>query len=91
MAQSLEQMGNDVRTQGGQGTGTMSELVFNPATGEFETVAQGSATSGSNMIVTEMTKEGFARTLHPSQSKRCSHEPTIWNRDNHIKTNTPSF
>lgn len=35
MAQSLEQMGNDVRVQGGQGTGTMSELVFNPATGEF--------------------------------------------------------
>lgn len=60
MAQSLEQMGNDVRVQGGQGTGTMSELVFNPATGEFETVAQGFAPSDSNMIVTEMTKEGFA-------------------------------
>ena len=60
MAQSLEEMGNDVRTQGGQGTGTMSELVFNPTTGEFETVAQGSAPSGNNMIVTEMTKEGFA-------------------------------
>ena len=60
MAQSLEQMGNDVRTQGGQGTGTMSELVFNPTTGEFETVAQGTSTHGSEMIVTEMTKEGFA-------------------------------
>lgn len=60
MAQSLEQMGNDVRVQGGQGTGTMSELVFNPATGEFETVAQGFTPSDSNMIVTEMTKEGFA-------------------------------
>lgn len=60
MAQSLEQMGNDARIQGGQGTGTMSELVFNPTTGEFETVAQGSAPSGNNMIVTEMTKEGFA-------------------------------
>lgn len=60
MAQSLEEMGNDVRTQGGQGTGTMSELVFNPTTGEFETVAQGSVTSGTDMIVTEMTKEGFA-------------------------------
>ena len=55
MAQSLEQMGNDARIQSGQGTGTMSELVFNPTTGEFETVAQGSAPSGSNMIVTEMT------------------------------------
>ena len=60
MAQSLEQMGNDARIQGGQGTGTMSELVFNPTTGEFETVAQGSAPRGNNMIVTEMTKEGFA-------------------------------
>ncbi len=60
MAQSLEQMGKDVRTQGGQGTGTMSELVFNPSTGEFETVAQGTSTNGDNMIVTEMTKEGFA-------------------------------
>ena len=60
MAQSFEQMGNDVRTQGGQGTGTMSELVFNPSTGEFETVAQGTITNGEGMIVTEMTKEGFA-------------------------------
>ena len=60
MAQSLEQMGNDARIQGGQGTGTMSVLVFNHTTGEFETVAKGSAPSGNNMIVTEMTKEGFA-------------------------------
>lgn len=60
MAQSFEQMGNDVRTQGGQGTGTMSELVFNPETGEFETRAQGSSTNGNEVIVTEMTKEGFA-------------------------------
>ena len=60
MAQSFEEMGNDVRTQGGQGTGTMSELVFNPATGEFETRSPGSGTSGDEMIVTEMTKEGFA-------------------------------
>ena len=60
MGQSLEQMGNDVRIQSGQGTGTMSELVFNPATGEFETKPAGSVTSGSEMNVTEMTKEGFA-------------------------------
>ena len=53
-------MGNDVRTQGGQGSGTMSELVFNPVTGEFETRAPGSGTVGEGMIVTEMTKEGFA-------------------------------
>ena len=61
MAQSFEQMGNDVRTQGGQGSGTMSELVFNPATGEFETRAAGSETNGNEMIVTEMTREGFAK------------------------------
>ena len=60
MTQSFEQMGNDVRTQGGQGSGTMSELVFNPVTGEFETRAPGSGTADEVMIVTEMTKEGFA-------------------------------
>lgn len=60
MAQSFEKMGEDVRVQGGQGNGTMSELVFNPITGEFETVAPGSAPHGSEMIVTGMTKEGFA-------------------------------
>ena len=53
-------MGKDVRTQGGQGTGTMSELIFNPVTGEFETRAQGSQASGEEMVVTEMTNEGFA-------------------------------
>lgn len=55
----LEQMGNDVRIQGGQGTSTMSELVFDPTTGEFETIAQGSKTDESNMVVTEMTMDGF--------------------------------
>ena len=57
---SFEKLGKDVRVQGGQGTGTMSELVFNPATGEFETKAKGEDTEGSEIIVTEMTKEGFA-------------------------------
>ncbi|MBQ0029801.1 MAG: hypothetical protein KBT32_05125 [Bacteroidales bacterium] len=63
MAKGLNEIGEDVRIQGGQGTGsgtgTMSELVFNPTTGEFETVAQGS-TQGDGMIVTDMTSEGFA-------------------------------
>lgn len=60
MAQNLEQMGNDVRTQGGQGTGKMSELVFNPDTGEFETRAPGANSNSGEIIVTDMTKEGFA-------------------------------
>lgn len=60
MSQTFEQLGKDVRTQGGQGTGTMSELIFNPVTGEFETRAQGTGTTGEEMVVTEMTNEGFA-------------------------------
>lgn len=55
----LEQMCNDVRIQGGQGTSTMSELVFDPTTGEFNTIAQGSKTDDSNMVVTEMAMDGF--------------------------------
>lgn len=60
MAQSFEQMGNDVRTQGRQGTGRMSELFFNTTTGEFETRAEGSAANDGEIIVTEMTDDGFA-------------------------------
>lgn len=84
----LEKVANDVRTQSGQFQGSMSELVFNPTYGEFETRQIG---SDSSMSVTEMTSEGFVGPHHSSQSRRCSHEPTIWNRDNHIKTDTPSF
>jgi hypothetical protein len=60
MAQNLEQMGENIRVQGGQGSGDMTELVFNPLTGEFETRAQGSGLSDGEMNVTEMTDEGFA-------------------------------
>lgn len=60
MPKTLDQIGEDVRVQGGQGSGTMSELVFNPTTGEFETISQGSAPVGDEIIVTDMTKEGFA-------------------------------
>jgi len=38
----------------------MTELVFNPQTGEFEQRAQGSATNGGEEIVTQMTEGGFA-------------------------------
>ena len=36
----------------------MTQLVYNPGTGEFEQVARGSAHVGD--VVTEMTEEGFA-------------------------------
>jgi len=51
-----EKLGEEVRKQG-EGT-AMTELVFNPATGEFEQRAQG--TSGEGDVVTNMTKDGFA-------------------------------
>lgn len=60
MSQDLEKMGEDIRVQGGQGSGTMTELVFNPLTGEFETKAEGTSVEEGEMNVTEMTKEGFA-------------------------------
>lgn len=60
MAQNLEKMGEDIRVQGGQGRGDMTELIFNPVTGEFETRAIGSSLSTGEMNVTDMTDEGFA-------------------------------
>ena len=36
----------------------MTQLVYNPNTGEFEQVARGSAHVGD--VVTEMTEKGFA-------------------------------
>lgn len=57
----LNKMAEDVRVQGGQGTGSMNELVYNNETGEFETVTSSSANIDRNgLIVTDMTKEGFA-------------------------------
>jgi hypothetical protein len=38
----------------------MSELVFDPVTGEFRTIEPGEDVSGDEMNVTEMTDEGFA-------------------------------
>lgn len=37
---------------------TMTDLVFNPTTGEFEQRPHG--TSGAGDVVTDMTKDGFA-------------------------------
>lgn len=57
----LTKLAEDVRVQGGQGTGSMNELVYNNETGEFETVSSASANiDRSGIVVTSMTKEGFA-------------------------------
>ena len=56
MASESEKLGDEVRKQG-QGT-AMTELVFNPATGEFEQRPKG--TAGAGDVVTDMTKGGFA-------------------------------
>lgn len=60
MGQNLEQMGEDIRVQGGQGSGSMTELIFDPVTGEFVTKSQGANVGAGEMNVTDMTKEGFA-------------------------------
>ena len=56
MATENEKLGEEVRKQG-QGT-AMTELVFNPETGEFEQRPIG--TAGEGDVVTDMTKGGFA-------------------------------
>ena len=62
MSNSLERMGEDIRVQGGQGTGRMTDLIFNEETGEWVTKPQGSEISDNETIVTDMTKTGFARS-----------------------------
>lgn len=39
----------------------MTELIYNPVTGEFETVPVGTRTNGDRSNVTDMTKDGFAK------------------------------
>ena len=60
--QELSNLGEEVRKQGYEEKtgGSMQELVFNPQTGEFEQRRRGSAAPASGIVVTEMTKEGFA-------------------------------
>ena len=60
MGQSLEKMGEDIRVQGGQGSGSMTELIFDNNTGEFVTRPKGEELNPNEMGVTDMTKEGFA-------------------------------
>ncbi len=42
-----------------QGGNTITDLVFNPNTGEFEEAPMG-VTHGAGEVVTDMTKDGFA-------------------------------
>ena len=55
--QDLNNLGETVRKQG-YGGNTMMDLVFNPATGDFEQIPKGTAHEGD--VVTDMTKDGFA-------------------------------
>jgi hypothetical protein len=58
--QELSRLGQEVRKQGGQGTGTsMKDLVFDPVSGEFKQVSK-TETPESGEVVTRMTEEGFA-------------------------------
>ena len=61
----FEKMGEDIRIQGGQESGDMTELVYNEVTGEFEIKPQGSSTTGSETNVTAMTRDGFAFNAKP--------------------------
>lgn len=55
-----QKLGEEIRKQGGQGTGrSMIDLVFDETTGEFRQVAKGE-TPEQGTVVTGMTKEGFA-------------------------------
>lgn len=60
--QDLSDLGEEVRKQGYEEEtgGSMQDLVFNPETGEFEQHRHSPTPPALGMIVTEMTKEGFA-------------------------------
>jgi hypothetical protein len=65
-------LGTAVREQGGlkKTTGTMSELVFDPVTGEFVVKDKGAALSEGEEVVTEMTNNGFAANIGHMTSER---------------------
>lgn len=56
--QELERFGEQIKRQGENQGRTMTQLVYNSDTGEFEQVARGTAHTGD--VVTEMTEKGFA-------------------------------
>ena len=58
--QELSMFGQEVRKQGGQGSGSsMKDLVFDPVSGEFKQISK-SEPPESGEVVTRMTEEGFA-------------------------------
>lgn len=61
----LEEMGKEIRIQGGKEAGEMTELVFNNDTCEFEIKPQGSRTTDSETNVTAMSRDGFAFATEP--------------------------
>lgn len=58
-SQELEALGEGVRKQGYE-TSSMQDLVYNPETGEFEQRQHSEIPPESGIVVTEMTREGFA-------------------------------
>ncbi|MBO4287417.1 MAG: hypothetical protein J5985_04530 [Kiritimatiellae bacterium] len=57
----LNNLSENVRKQG-LGENTMTDLVYDPATGEFKQVSK-NETPGQGEVVTRMTEEGFALRL----------------------------
>lgn len=55
----LEELGEIVRRQGYEND-RMLDLVYNPETGEFEQRPHSETPPASGIVVTEMTREGFA-------------------------------
>lgn len=75
-----EKMGEDIRILNGQSTGTMTELVFNPLNGEFETRPQGSSLGTGELNVTEMSEEGFASNVGMMTEERFAIEKKVLER-----------
>ena len=57
--QELLRLGESVRKQGYE-KDTMQDLVYNAETGEFEQRQHSELPPESGIVVTEMTREGFA-------------------------------
>lgn len=55
----LNKLGESVRDQGINQESALTDLVFDPSTGEFKQVPKGTKT-GPGDVVTEMTEKGFA-------------------------------
>lgn len=56
------EFGEEVRRQGRPDVAgrSMKDLVYNPATGEFEQVSHSDNPDNRGTVVTDMTKHGFA-------------------------------